>query len=156
MSSGVGALTWKSVGTCFSVECHTLGASFCLSYFSPTPAEAPTKPKPQAERLCVVNSVWLPPALFYRTFHTEPHLNFYLDCSSLMILQILVMLECRFLEDNYDIISLYFEVHPCLAQRGLLCKQPVRKSRSINQSISYRKPYKLAVNIETMNKHKIY
>lgn len=106
-----------------------------ILFFSPTPAEAPTKPKPQAERLCVVNSVWLPPALFYRTFHTETHLNFYLDCSSLMILQILVMLECRFLEDNYDIISLYSEVHPCLAQRGLLCKQPVRKSGSINQSV---------------------
>ena len=103
-----------------------------ILFFSPTPAEAPTKPKPQAECLCVVNSVRLPPAPFYRTFHTEPHLNFCFYCSSL---QILVMLECRFLEDNYGIIFLYSVVHPCLAHRGLLCKQPARKNGTINQAV---------------------
>lgn len=136
--SGVGAPTFPCVGTCFCGECPILGArlSFYLSYCSVIPAGALTKPQTQAEPLCLVKFVWLPPAPFHRTFHTESHLNFYLYFSSLKISQILVMLGCRFLEDNYDIMFLYSEVHPCLAHRGLLCKQPVRNNGSINQSIN--------------------
>lgn len=85
--ASVGTVTlWEHV--CLSV-CHTV-----------LQLQRKHSQNPKAKPIIFVWSVQLLPALFHRTFHTAPHLNFCLDLPSLRISQILIMLEGRFLEDN--------------------------------------------------------
>lgn len=85
----VGALYIPCVGTCFSGECHTLGAClpFWLGFSNSSGSSHKTHTEhPNPSRAPSVRSVWLPPSLFHRPFHIELHLIFCLNLSFLMIL----------------------------------------------------------------------